>query len=184
MKSNEMWKDVPEYEGLYQASNIGRIKSLERYTEDGHHVLERILKPSLAKGYLKVQLSKNGRNKTIYVHKIIATTFLDNVNNLPEVNHKDENKLNNCVVNLEWCTHKYNIHYGTAIRRMSEKQINNGKNSKKVAKYDKENKILCIYPSIMEAYRKTGILSPLIVQCCKRKRKTAGGYIWRYADEI
>ena len=165
MKSNEIWKDIPNYEGLYQVSNLGKIKSLERFTDDGHHVKEKILKQSFAKGYLKVNLCKNGLKKTICVHKLVAQAFLMNPNN------------------LEWCTHKYNIYYGTAIERISKKQINNKKNSKPIAKYDKENKILCIYPSIMEAYRKTGILSPLIVQCCKRKRKTAGGYIWRYVDE-
>lgn len=167
----------------YQVSNFGKIKSLERFTDDGHHIKERILKQSFAKEYLKVNLCKNGLKKTIYVHKLVAEAFLSNPNNLPEINHKDEDKTNNRVDNLEWCTHKYNIHYGTAIKRMSIKQINNKKNSKPVAKYDKENNYLCKYPSIMEAYRKTGISPISIIQCCKGLRKTAGKHKWEYVKE-
>ena len=179
----EIWKDIPEYEGLYQASNLGRIKSIERFTSDGHHIMSKILKPSLAKGYLKVSLCKDNVAKTIYVHRLVAKTFLTNKDNLPCINHKDENKLNNRVDNLEWCTHFYNTHYGTSIKKNREKQLNYKKTSKPVIKLNKDNEIINKYLSINEAMRMTKINAINICQCCKGKRKTAGGYIWRYADE-
>lgn len=181
---NEVWKDIPEYEGLYQVSNLGRIKSVERKVDKYHHVKERILKPSLSKGYYKLNLSKDFKNKTIYVHKLVAKTFIDNIKNYPCVNHKNENKLDNSVDNLEWCTHLYNVHYGTAIKRMSEKQKNSKLSSKPVKSYNKDGEVVECYPSIMEAHRKTNIKPANIIQCCKGQRKTAGGYVWRYDYEI
>lgn len=179
----EIWKDIPEYEGLYQASNLGKIKSLERFTNDGHHVMSKILKPSLAKGYLKVNLCKDNVAKTIYVHKLVAKTFLDNKENFPCINHKNENKQDNRLDNLEWCTYFYNTHYGTSINRNRKTQLNCKKTSKQVIKLSENDEIICRYLSINEAMRLTNVNAINICQCCKGKRKTAGGYIWRYADE-
>lgn len=124
----EIWKDIPRYIGYYQASNLGKIKSIER---NGTKKGGRILKPVLAKnGYLVMTLRANGIKRVEKVHRLIAETFLSNSNNLPQVNHKDENKENNYVDNLEWCTQKYNINYGNRNKKVSNKLINN-KHSKK-----------------------------------------------------
>lgn len=116
------------------------------------------------------------RYKHFSIHRLVGTHFISNPNNLPYINHIDENKLNNCVNNLEWCTCSYNINYGTGITRSKEKR------SKCVQQFSKELKLLCSYVSVSEAERKTGIYNPNIVKCCKGERKTAGGYIWKYTE--
>ena len=114
----EEWRDIKGYEGKYQVSSYGRIKSLN-YNRTKK---EKILNPCLTKkGYLIVDLYKNGRRKPCTVHKLVALHFIPNYDNLPQVNHKDENKSNNRVDNLEWCTSIYNNNYGTRNKRMSEK---------------------------------------------------------------
>ena len=120
--SCEVWKDIPEYEGLYQASTLGRIKSLKRYYKTGRGGLqllpERIRKLSIKRtGYVEVALCKNGVHRCFLVHRIIGKLFVPNPNNYEEINHKDENLKNNCADNLEWCDHSYNINYGTRTER-------------------------------------------------------------------
>lgn len=112
----EEWKDIEGYEGLYQVSE-GEVKSLN-YNKTKK---ERVLKKSIVGGYYTVNLHKDGVMKTYYVHKLVAEAFIPNPDNLPCINHKDENKLNNSVSNLEWCTVKYNTNYGTCIERRKEK---------------------------------------------------------------
>lgn len=126
----EQWRDIKGYEGLYQVSNLGNIKSLprvQRYIHANKWVCERVTKekqlspaPTGKKHYLCVSLYKNGKSCTKLVHRLVAETFLPNPNCLPQVNHKDENKLNNCISNLEWCTCEYNINYGSGNSRRSE----------------------------------------------------------------
>lgn len=111
----EVWKDIPGYEGLYQISNIGNIRSLN-YNQTGK--VQR-LKLDTHKGYKKLCLYKNGRKKSHRVHRLVALAFIPNPNNLPYINHKDENRANNCVWNLEWCTAKYNTNYGTCPQKIS-----------------------------------------------------------------
>ena len=113
----EIWKDIKDYEGIYQISNIGRIKSLDRYCNN-RLIKGKILSPHLAKGYLKINLYKNGKSKHFAIHSLVAEAFIPNPNNYPEVNHKDENKENNNVDNLEWCDSKYNCNYGTRTERI------------------------------------------------------------------
>lgn len=114
----EVWKDIPGYEGMYQISNLGRVKSLGSTIREGWNLKEKILKLTKEpKGYLKVGLRKNGKIKTVRVHRLVAESFVANPENLPEVNHKDENKENNLADNLEWCTTKYNAGYGTKAKR-------------------------------------------------------------------
>lgn len=115
----EIWKDIEGYEGLYQISNMGRVKSLAKQTLCGHRKEQTIFRNEKflslrcnKKGYLQVGLSKNGIRKQFTVHRLVAQTFIPNPNNLPQVNHKDENKTNNCIENLEWCTAEYNCNYG------------------------------------------------------------------------
>lgn len=113
----EIWKDIKGYEGLYQISNLGRVKSLN-YKRTG---IEEILKSKkMRNGYLRITLNKNGKYKTFAVHRLVAEAFINNPNNLPEVNHKDEDKQNNCVWNLEYCDRRYNVNYGTRNKRVSE----------------------------------------------------------------
>ena len=120
----EIWKDIDGYEGLYQVSNLGRVKSL-------HHNKEKILKGSYnSKGYYFVKLCKNGISKSIFVHRLVAQEFIPNPDNLPIVNHKDENPRNNNVDNLEWCTQKYNANYGTVRERQAQTYFNNRNNHK------------------------------------------------------
>ena len=127
------------------------------------------------KGYYIVDLFKNNKRNQLLVHRLVAQTFIPNLNKLPCVNHKDENKLNNDVNNLEWCSQKYNMNYGSCPKRIGEK------NSKRIVAIDKYgNKIE--FKSSMEAYRKLNISSGNIYDCLyhKRNRKTAGGYIWEF----
>ena len=122
----EIWKDIKGYEGYYQASNLGNVRSLHRLATmrlknglTAQRVKKgRILKQTLdgRKNYLQVSLNKNGVRKVVSVHRLVAMTFLPNPMGLPEVNHKDEIKTNNCVENLEWCTHKYNNTYGSKLK--------------------------------------------------------------------
>lgn len=122
----EIWKDIVGYEGLYQVSNLGRVKSMDRYVLSGagsnnsyQHKRERILKPGLQgkkqHPYYAVSLCKNGSVKRMLVHRLVATAFIDNPHKFDYVNHKDENQLNNNADNLEWCTMEYNNNYGTRL---------------------------------------------------------------------
>ena len=117
----EIWKDIDGYENLYQVSNIGRVKSLETTKGKGagnYAREERILKMGKARGYYRVALCNKGEIQQFSVHRIVAQAFIENPNKLPQVNHKDENKLNNHVDNLEWCTQRENLNYGTRAERI------------------------------------------------------------------
>ena len=181
----EIWKDIEGYEGLYQVSNMGRVKSLN-YKHTGK---EGILKP-YGNGYLQVELCKEGNREQPLVHVLVATAFLDNVDNLPEVNHKDEDKENNYVENLEWCSKLYNANYGTRSKRSAEKRRGRKqteeqikKKSKPVFSVDKESGLIMWWESIMEAERVLGINHSNITKCCKGKANSAGGHIWFYDDD-
>ncbi len=120
MSSTEIWKDIEGFEGLYQVSNMGRVRSLDREDMRGHHVKGKALSERPNKGYLGVALYRDGNAKGYPVHRLIAKAFLDNPSNLPEVNHKDEDKTNNATSNLEWCTRRYNCNYGTRNDRVGK----------------------------------------------------------------
>lgn len=124
----EQWRDINGYEGLYQVSNLGNIKSLQRvqcYIDADKRIRKRITREKQlvpapnGKHYLGVTLYKNGRGRTKTIHRLVAETFIPNPLGLTQVNHKDENKTNNTVGNLEWCTCKYNINYGSGNLRRS-----------------------------------------------------------------
>lgn len=167
----ETWIDVKGYEGLYQVSNLGNVKSLGNDKKRK----EKILIPSLNnKGYQKVNLCKNGKDETRKVHRLVAEHFIPNPDNLPQVNHRDEDKTNNCVNNLEWCDAAYNNKYGTRT----------AKTSKPIIQYTKDGQFVAEFPSTMEAARQTGVSVGNICSCCKGNPKYshAGGYIWRYKE--
>jgi len=113
----EIWKDIEGYEKFYQVSNFGRIKSLNRIDSSNHRICEKILKLKKRKNYLGVDLHKNGELRTYSVHRLVAQAFIPNPDNKPQVNHIDEDKYNNQVNNLEWCTVLYNNTYGTRMER-------------------------------------------------------------------
>ena len=157
----EHWKEIAGYEGLYEVSDKGRVKSLK-------YGKEKILKPSNnPRGYLQVCLYKDGNRKQLLVHRLAAEAFIQNPNNLETVNHKDEDKTNNTVGNLEWMTLEDNIIYSQA---------------RQVQMFDKKTgELLATFPSTMKTERVTGIANQHISACCLGKLKSAGGYIWRYA---
>lgn len=133
----EIWKPVKNFEGLYSVSSLGRVRSEDRIDCRGRFRTGKILLPSaLPKGYLQVVLCKNGKHKTCKVHRLVIEAFLPNPDNLPQVNHKDENVKNNNVKNLEWCDNKYNCNYGSRTERAAIGHIN-GKKSKPVLQFTK-----------------------------------------------
>lgn len=174
----EEWRNIDEYEGLYQVSNCGRVKSTQYY----HGTYERIMKLNKRNdGYIGVQLWKNGKCKSYLVHRLVAQAFLNNPYNLTEVNHKDEDKSNNNVNNIEWCNRVYNNNYGTVKQRIAYK-MTNGKLSKTVYQYTLDGEFIAEYPSTHEVERQTGFNNAYIGKCCLGKFKTAYGYIWKYAS--
>ena len=167
----EIWKDIRGYEGLYQVSNLGNIKSYPKKYQHNNIIL---LKPSLnLYGYETVGLYKNKKCKRYLVHRLVADAFISNPNNLSQINHKDEIKTNNCVDNLEWCSNDYNASYGTRNIRSSITQ------GKRISQYDKNNKYIASYHSINEAARMTNISGGNIGSAVLGKRKSAGGFIWK-----
>ena len=172
----EEWRDIKGFEGKYMVSNLGRVKSLN-YRRTGK---EKILKAYPNKddyGYLKVSLYKDGKVRYPLVHVLVATAFLENPDNLPEVNHKDENSKNNCVENLEYCSRLYNVNYGTRNKKVAEKI------SKPVFSVDKESGLIMWWQSIIEASRQLGISNCNICACLKGRLKSCGGHYWFYADD-
>lgn len=165
----EEWKDIKNYKGLYQVSNKGRIRNTKG---------EILAYDTTPNGYCRVHLCKKGKAKWHTIHRLVAKAFIPNPDNLPQVNHKDEDKVNNNVENLEWCDNKYNTKYGTRNKRISNAQINNKSISQPVKCIETD----IIYPSIMEAERQTGIFNTAIGKVCKGERKTAGHCHWIYID--
>lgn len=171
----EIWKPKKDYEGLYEVSNFGNVMSLN-YRGTGK---SKLLKPNKnKKGYLHVSLCKNGKLKTFRVNRLVAETFIPNPDNLPQVNHKDENKENNSVENLEWCTPKYNCNYGTCIQRRAKTQTN-GKRSKIVLQFTLDGELVKEWSSRNECER-NGFNRGGVYLCCIGKKPQYKGFIWRY----
>lgn len=179
----EEFRDIQGYEGLYQVSNLGRVKSLPRVVKcnSGYQLTkERILKVSKSKhNYLRVVLSNNKVTKTFCVHRLVAIAFIPNPNNYPIINHKDENCSNNCVENLEWCTTKYNLNYGTRSLRASKTNTNNPLRSIPIVAY-KDGVEVMRFPSINEA-RRNGFRMLGVRKCCSGIWKQYKGLMWKYA---
>ena len=168
---DEIWCDIEGYEGLYQISNKGHVKSLKCGSE-------RILKPlDNGDGYLNVVLYKNTASQSRYIHRLVAEVFIPNTQNKPQINHKDECKTNNTVENLEWATAKENSNFGTRNERIGYSL------SKPILQYSKSGDFIREWKSSAEVKRVLGIDNSHIIACCKGNRKSAGGYIWRYKEK-
>lgn len=178
----ELWKDIKKYEGLYQVSNYGNVKSLDRYVENykgkKRFIKGRVLSQEDVHGYLRVELSKDGKRKMFRVHRLVAMAFIENPGNLPEVNHIDENKKNNHEENLEWCTCQQNQNHGTHNERSAKSKGHS------VQALDKNGNVIMEFWSISEASRRTGLRIDCISGCRNGRYKTSGGYIWRRKVEV
>ena len=186
---NEIWKPIIiekngvlyDFTGLYEVSNLGRVRSLNyRHTDK-----VKVLAPTPDKqGYLKIGLCKNGKRINCLVHRLVATAFIDNVNNLPEVNHKDENKENNNIENLEWCDRKYNAQYSLKGKKATEETREKMSRSK----HSRFKRVLCVetqqvFNGLRDAcdwLRVDYKAASNICACCRGKQKTAYGYHWQY----
>ena len=179
----EFWKDIENFEGKYQVSNKGRIKSLARYVLCSNGkilpVKEHILKSKVTtSGYLMVVLCKSNKRKFALIHRLVAQAFIPNPDNLPEVNHIDEDKTNNKVDNLEWCTSKYNSNYGKRNIKISSKL--KYKSKYKVAQYDMQGNLVNVFNNSREV---VDIFGTHVYDCCTDKLHTLKGYIFRYVSE-
>ncbi len=184
----EYWRPIPGYEGLYEVSSLGRVKSLPRFM-DNRHGGKSLLKGRIMKltpdtcGYLRVRLCKNCIQKSFKVHRLVALAFIPNPLNLPQINHRNELKDDNRVENLEWCDASYNNSYGTLPKRQSDSQINDILKSKSVYQYTLEGVLVHVWPSVNET-RRYGFSLGHVAACCRGERKTHKGFLWFYTPII
>lgn len=188
----EIWKDIKGYEGLYQISSFGNVKSLDRYiinkNGDKQFFSKKYLTQGFSNGYLKVILSKNNKQKTFRVHILVAKAFIPNHKNKLEVNHIDGNKSNNRIDNLEWNTRSENeLHaYRNGLAKPSDKQKQavakyaKENYSKKVIQYSLNGVFIKEWNSMHDVWRELGIRPSYICRCCKGLRNQTYGYIWKY----
>lgn len=189
-KQQEIWKDIKDYENLYQVSNYGNVKSKGRLVNTVYNskrkIKGKILKQTIRRnGYCYVTLyNEYGKSTTQSIHRLVANHYIPNPHNYPIINHIDCNKKNNKVDNLEWCTQSHNIKEAYRLGREKPQLTNLGKfgkdnkKSKKIKQIDMNNNIINYYYGILEAERKTGINFRNIHSCLINKRKSAGGYKW------
>jgi hypothetical protein len=179
----EVWKSVGEVKGIdftgaYEISNFGRFRSLDRLIigSDGRkrNFKGQIIKPMLTNsGYFQVRMKQNEKTRHEYVHRLVAEAFCSNPYNLSEVNHKDENRLNNIYTNLEWISHNDNLNYGSRSIKFA---ISRGK---RVAQYDLKGNLIKTWNSTREAGR-NGFYQTSVAKCARGKQKTYKGFIWKY----
>lgn len=183
----EIWKKIDNFDN-YEISSLGRVKTADKIIvrTNGRPMPfpGRILKPYKdSKGYLHISIYNDAHIKHKFqIHRLVAKYFIPNPNNLPQVNHKDENKSNNCVDNLEWCTNNYNTNYGNRNYNLSRSFKNNSKTSKIILQYDKDKNLLKEWPSINEIRRSLNYGTAGIWKCCQGKQNYAYNYIWRYKE--
>ena len=178
----EVWCDIPNYEG-YQVSNLGRVKSLERFDALGHKRKEKLLKLWVTRnGYYQVCLYKNSIGKFYKVHRLVWIAFNGTIPEGYEINHLDERPVNNALSNLSLVTCKENINYGTGNERRAKKITNRKDLSKVVLQFDLNDNFIKEYPSTMQVERELGFDCGHISNCCNGKIKIAYGFIWRYKE--
>lgn len=188
---NEVWKDIPNYEGLYQVSNLGRIKSITHFVENKttyggiYTVRGKIINPKVDKGYYRCSLTKNKEKKMVAVHRMVAMAFIPNPENKPFINHINGNTKDNRIENLEWCTQKENVAH--AVRTNLIKHY-------KIDMYDINDNYIRSFNNRYEIEKFFGrkICQESITRCCngsirkdkyRSRYRTAYGYKWKYADE-
>ena len=187
----EIWKDIKDFEGRYQVSNLGRVRSMDHikiikrngYKDCSVLFRGKILKPKIDFGYCRVHFTlDNGHRRNYSIHRLVAEAFIPNPTNLPMINHKDEVRSNNVVDNLEWCDALYNNNYGTRNERLFESVCR--PRMRAVLQYDKEGNLIQRFESISEASRLTGIDIQHIHSAChnRERRHGANGYIFKFAD--
>ena len=192
MTDKELWKPAKGYEGIYEISSFGHIRSMSRIDPGGYHRTGKMMKPYAQKtGYLNIKLcDANGVRHGELIHRLVAKAFVDNPNGLPDINHKDENNQNNHANNLEWCTKAYNLAYGHHREKQSASLK---KNKKVIAQLRKQaigqrkpviqesltGEFIAGWPSVLEASRH-GYCKASISDCCKGKQRTHAGFVWRY----
>ena len=180
----EIWKDIVGYEGLYQVSNLGNVKSLHYRNKKIHHILSPRKHHT---GYLMVSLTSNRKAKCFNVHRLVAIAFIPNPNDLPCVNHKDGNKHNNNVSNLEWVTHQQNTRHAIATGLLKNFSLL-GKTgslhptSKVTLQYTKSGQFVRKWDCISDAAKAYGKDPCTIVNCCAGRAKSCAGYIWKYPE--
>lgn len=172
----EVWEDVEGFEGLYKISNLGRVYSLKK---------DAVMKyKHNNRKYAQITLTKDGKQHYFLVHRLVAMHFIDNPDNLPQVNHKDENKENNAASNLEWCTNKYNALYGTRIERTKNnkdylKSREDMKRKVKGTSFDGEVEVKL---NSIKSARSLGFNTKKIIDCCQGKCEMYKGFKWEYID--
>ena len=184
----EIWKDIDGYEGLYQVSNFGNVKRLDyRFTKEDYILTPKINK----KGYLWVALFRDSKYKCFLIHRLVGNAFIPNSDGLPFINHKDEDRTNNRVENLEWCTPSYNVRYSLERHPQRHKnrprkiggKVSPYKHKSKVIQLSKDGEQIKIWNMISEITNETNWRGSSIVEVCEGNRKSAYGYIWRFAND-
>lgn len=182
---NEEWKDIKDFEGLYQISNYGRVKSVSKISKINGRVYPTIIMtchPNTKK-YLEVELCKNGKQHRYRIHRLVANAFIPNQENKPQVNHKDGNKQNNRLDNLEWCTNGENQIHAFKNGLNHRGKYGDSPKAKSVKQYDKNGNFIREWDSIIRIKNECGYSDGFISSCCKGRYKTAYGYIWKYKEE-
>ena len=185
---NEQWKDVAGYEGLYQVSNYGRVRSLDRYVANKNGIALKkgkiITSADVSKKkYQKVNLWKDNSGKCYLVHRLVAEAFLPNPEHFQEVNHKDENPLNNSADNLEWCDRTYNAHYGTRGERAAAKVRGVPIGEQPILQYTIDGVLIARHESAMKAAMAVSGDNSSICKCANGKNKTSYGFVWKWEQE-
>ena len=163
-----MWKAINGYEGIYEINHLGEVRRV-----DTGNILKGYIG---ADGYRRVGLTVSGKSKPFLLHRLIATAFIPNPNNYPCVNHKDEIKSNNSIDNLEWCTYKYNLNFGTRNARANQSR------KKPILQFSKSGEFIREWDSVTDLKNITGMDITHVSSCCRGTRKTANGYRWQYKN--
>lgn len=178
----EVWKPIINYEGQYEISSFGRVKSLPRTNGTFRLSKEKMLHIKLNRGYSYVTLCKNNKLRTFTVHRLVAVAFIPNQDNKAEINHKNGIKTDNRIENLEWATSSENKIHRIEVLKIYNKKGKEDKRSKIILQ-TKNNEIIGMYYGFREAQNKTGIDNASIWRCCNNKQNTAGGYCWKYGEK-